>query len=62
MLPDIERGPTWSEDHRALCEARMIARFTRPDRLEYYNKISRRRGPDAAQTLSRLVNQVYRDE
>lgn len=62
LLPDIDRGYTWSEEWRSRCEARMISLWPRADRQAYYQSIATRRGDDAAKAMGRLVSAIFRGE
>ena len=59
LLPDIPRGYTWSEAHRAACEARLVASLPRAERLDYYERVSKRRGQQAAVDLAAAVKAEY---
>ena len=60
LLPDLPRDHKWSEAYRLECEARMVAALPRPHRLEYYERIAKRRGHNAAQALVNAVNELRR--
>ncbi len=49
---------TWGESHRAACEARAVLQWPREQRAEYYEKVRRWRGQEAAQ---RLIADVRRE-
>jgi hypothetical protein len=56
LLPDIERGETWSEDWKRICLVRSIARQPKPLRLRFYELWSRRHGKASAEQLAREVS------
>ena len=47
---------TWSEPHRAACEAREVMRWDGEARRAYYAKVRAVRGQDAAAGLIAAVN------
>ena len=49
---------TWSEAHRAICEARTVAAWEKQRRMDYYGDVRARRGDDAARKLAAAVNDV----
>jgi len=51
---------TWSELHRAACEARLVMRWQSEDRKAYYAKVARSRGPAAANALISDVNREWK--
>ena len=53
---------TWSEAHRALCEARTVAAWNRDARISYYKQVDLKRGRKAATDLVEAVNSVKRDK
>jgi hypothetical protein len=42
---------TWSEAHRARCEARTVMRWPNSERKRYYGMVAEKRGSDAARQL-----------
>lgn len=58
LLPDIERGPTWSEKWRMECEARMVAAMPRYERRAYFERIANRRGEDSARALAAVYRRI----
>lgn len=61
LLPDIERGVTWSEEYRMHCEARMLIAWPRYRRQEYYERIQKRRGQGYASLLISAVRLAYEE-
>ena len=59
LLPDIPRGYTWTEAHRAACEARLVASLPRAQRLDYYERVAKRRGQQAAADLAANVKAAF---
>lgn len=51
LLPDIERGPTWSTDHRHECLLRWVASLTSHDRTAFMTDYQSHHGRPAALTL-----------
>jgi len=58
LFPELERGPTWSEEWRAECEARMVASLPRWQRREYFERIANRRGEDSARALAAVYRRI----
>lgn len=52
---------TWSESHRARCEAQAVAVWDREKRLKYYEDVRLRRGDNAARGLVNDVNAIRRE-
>lgn len=52
---------TWSEAHRAACEAREVMRWSGEERRAYYAKVRAVRGQDAAAGLIAAVNREWKD-
>jgi hypothetical protein len=50
---------TWSEKHRRECEARMVMRWSKQRRIEYYALVRRHRGDLAATQLLEEVRRQY---
>lgn len=42
---------TWSESHRAACEARWLLTILKPKRLDYMTLVAKHRGQEAADRL-----------
>jgi hypothetical protein len=61
LLPDIQRGPTWTEAHRMRCEARMLMAWSRYRRIGYYERIQKRRGETYAAQLIAEVRLAYEE-
>lgn len=61
LLPDIQRGPTWTEAHRMRCEARMLMAWPRYRRIGYYERIQKRRGQAYATRLIAEVRLAYEE-
>ena len=53
---------TWSEAHRALCEARTVAAWSRDKRSAYYKDVDLKRGRKAATELVEAVNSIRREK
>ena len=53
---------TWSEAHRALCEAMTVAEWSRDKRSAYYKDVDLKRGRKAATDLVEAVNSIRRDK
>ena len=53
---------TWSEAHRALCEARTVAARSRDRRIAYYKDVDLKRGRKAATDLVGAVNSIRKDK
>lgn len=51
---------TWSEAHRAACEARAVMVWPREKRHEYYGRVKAMRGDAAAAALIADVNREWR--
>lgn len=51
---------TWSEPHRALCEARTVAAWDKKQRMDYYSDVRAKRGDNAARKLAEAVNETRR--
>lgn len=51
---------TWSEAHRAACEARRVMAWPAEERKAYYAKVRAARGHDAAAALIADVNSEWR--
>ena len=58
LLPDIERGHSWSEDYRRECEARMVIRMSAERRMDYIDRIESRRGKAAADLLMKTIRSL----
>lgn len=54
----IER-PTWTEQYRHECEARMVARMSKAQRLAYYELVQKYRGRGAVMALSAEARRQY---
>jgi len=62
LLPQIERGFTWSEEYRHQCEVRWLLRKrveSRSEALNYLSKVRDRRGEEAAKALERDVRDQW---
>lgn len=59
LLPPLERGPTWSEEWRMECEARMVAAMPRYERRAYFERIANRRGEDSARALAAVYRRLF---
>lgn len=53
-----ETRPTWTEEHRAACEARTVMRWGKAQRSAYYRDVEKKRGRPA---LDRLIADVKRE-
>ena len=51
---------TWSEAHRARCEARTVMRWPEIERKAYYGMVAEKRGRDAARQLVADVSTEWR--
>lgn len=49
--PDIERGPTWSPEHKHRCLVRSLAARSTADRMAFFAAYERRYGTAAAGKL-----------
>ena len=58
LLPDIERGHTWTEAWRAECEARLVASLPRAERRDYFERVAKRRGEPAARELAAVYRRL----
>ena len=56
--PCDKPGCTWSEAHRAICEASTVAAWEKQRRMDYYDDVRKKRGDDAARKLAAAVNEV----
>ena len=62
VLPNIERGFTWSEEYRHQCEVRTVIRWRREDRNkahEYLEAVKKKRKEEAGQHLERDVRDQW---
>lgn len=50
---------TWSEAHRAACEARTVMRWPRENRASYYAEVKKKRGEKARADLVAAVNAAW---
>lgn len=55
----MDSRPTWTEQYRHECEARMVARMSKAQRLEYYELVQKYRGRDAVLALSAEAKRQY---
>lgn len=53
-------APTYSEEHRAACEARWVSKKPREWRHEYYAGVEKFRGEPAAMALVAAVREINR--
>lgn len=60
--PCEKQDCTWGEPHRALCEARTVAEWSRDKRSAYYKDVDLKRGRKAATDLVEAVNSIRRDK
>lgn len=51
---------TWSEAHRAECEARTVMRWTKKQRTDYYALVAEKRGNDAVMKLVENVKRLWK--
>lgn len=51
---------TWSEEHRAMCEAKTVAAWEKQRRMDYYGEVRNKRGDDSSRRLVAAVNDVRR--
>lgn len=51
--------PTWSESYRAECEARMVARMSKAQRMDYYALVVKYRGEPAARALAAMAKAEF---
>ena len=58
LLPDIPRGPTWSEAWRCECEARLVAALPRSERRAYFERVAKRRGEAHARELAAVYRRL----
>jgi hypothetical protein len=62
VLPNIERGFTWSQEYRHQCEVRTVIRWRIEDRtraLNYLEAVRVKRGKEAAERLERDVRDQW---
>lgn len=55
LLPDIERGETWTANHLRRCLCRWIMRQPQAVRQGFYELWAKRRGKASAQQLAKDV-------
>lgn len=55
----VNDKPTWTEQYRHECEARMVARMSKAQRLAYYELVQKYRGRDAVRKLSGEAKRQY---
>lgn len=58
LLPQIERGFTWSEEYRHQCEVRQVIKWRREDRnkaIDYLESVKKKRGGGSGEKLERDV-------
>jgi hypothetical protein len=53
---------TWTEKHRAECEARLVMLWDKPTRLAYYADVKKKRGEAAAQQLIEETKRQWRSQ
>jgi hypothetical protein len=62
VLPEIERGFTWTEEYRHQCEVRTVIRWRREDRsraLNYLEEVKKKRGKEAGERLENDVRDQW---
>ena len=62
VLPDIERGFTWTQEYRHQCEVRTVIRWRIEDRnraLNYMEEVKKKRGKEAGEMLERDVRDQW---
>lgn len=62
VLPDIERGFTWTQEYRHQCEVRTVIRWRMEDRnraLNYMEEVKKKRGKEAGEMLERDVRDQW---
>ena len=59
--PCLSPTCTWSEAHRAACEAREVMRWSGEECREYYARVRAVRGQDSAAGLIAAVNLEWED-
>jgi hypothetical protein len=62
VLPDLERGFTWTEEYRHQCEVRTVIRWRRDDRsraLNYLEDVRKKRGKEAGDRLENDVRDQW---
>ena len=62
LLPDIERGPTWTEHYKRICLLRWVAKMRKGQRQAFYQMWAKRHGVEAARQLSRDVAEQWRED
>lgn len=58
VLPEIERGFTWTQEYRHQCEVRQVIKWRREDRnraINYLDGVKKKRGQAAGEELERDV-------
>lgn len=51
LLPDIERGETWSDEYRRACLIRSLARRPNAERVKFFEAYEKRHGRAKAAAL-----------
>lgn len=59
-LPNIERGPTWTENHRAACLARYVANLPATARESFIQRYRALHGNELAEDLLRQAREAWR--
>jgi hypothetical protein len=62
VLPDIERGFTWTQEYRHQCEVRQVIKWRKEDRnhaLDYLEAVRKKRGASAGDQLERDVKDQW---
>lgn len=62
VLPNIERGFTWTQEYRHQCEVRTVIRWRIEDRnraLNYMEEVKKKRGKEAGEMLERDVRDQW---
>lgn len=62
VLPDIERGFTWTQEYRHQCEVRQVLKWRKEDRshaLDYLEAVKKKRGASAGEQLERDVKDQW---
>jgi hypothetical protein len=57
--PEIERGYTWSEEWRRICEAREVLSWSLERRRKYLREVELTRGSHAANELKKIIIQEF---
>lgn len=60
LLPNIPRGPTWTEEHRHQCLVLSLAKRDKAARIDFFGHYERKHGKAAAERLHREVLEAWK--